>query len=968
VESLFDTIREEASRSAWSQGVELARGGAVTREGEESPELVLRVRPASGVVSPSVVLYPADAEWECDCGGDDDPCAHVAAAVIAVRRAEREGAPLPRSSATSGRVRYRLSRCPEGLALERWVVRGREETLLRSTLVALASGRVEGPPVAASQADLAVERALGPRLSGPLPRGILRSLLRALADCPDVRLDNRAIKVSPEPVGMRARLVDAPAGFRLLVERDARIAHEVSGEIAVCDGTLRELAPTGLSGRELHELKGGRVFTPEQVAELQSEILPSLEARMPVVIETDRLPRRLGRDEASPPRLLFDVERDGDRLSVLPTLVYGDPPLARVDAGRLTHLSGPIPVRDEEQEERLLRRLRTVLGLSAGHRALLDANAALEFGERVGRLGAEIRGDALGQFTLAAPLQAELSLRGDGFDLDFSSEGGGTAEPGAVLRAWRHGDSLVPLMGGGFAPLPADWLERFGRRVADLLAARQEDGRIPRCVLPDLARLCDALGEPPPPGFESLARLLDDFAGIPTAPLPDALARELRDYQRHGVDWLCFLRDAELGALLADDMGLGKTLQALCALRGRCLVVVPTSLLANWEDERARFRPELRAHVYHGAGRELDAEADLTLTTYALLRRDRAILAAVEWDAVVLDEAQAIKNPDSQVAQAAFALPARQRMALTGTPIENRLSELWSQLRFLNPGLLGPLADFEERVARPAAAGDAEALDHLRERIRPFVLRRRKSEVARELPPRTDQVLHCVLSEEERNVYDAVRAATVDDVVRQLESGGGVMAALEALLRLRQACCHPGLLPGQEADSSAKLELLRERLETAAADGHKALVFSQWTSLHDRLEPVLADAGIPFVRLDGSTRNRGEVVRRFQDDDDVTVFLISLKAGGTGLNLTSADHVFLLDPWWNPATEEQAADRAHRIGQDKPVFVYRMVAENTVEERILVLQEQKRKLAAAALDGAAAAHSVTRDELLALLR
>ena len=503
--------------------------------------------------------------------------------------------------------------------------------------------------------------------------------------------------------------------------------------------------------------------------------------------------------------------------------------------------------------------------------------------------------------------------------------------------------------------------------MADLLAARSADGRIPASALPDLAKLCQDLGEPPPPGFERLRALVDDFAGLPEAELPSDLGAELRGYQRDGVRWLAFLRLAGLGGLLADDMGLGKTLQALCAVTGRTLVVAPTSVLFGWAEQARRFRPALRVAVYHGARRTLDPKADLTLTSYALLRLDAEALAAVDWDTVVLDEAQAIKNPDSQVARAAFALPGRFRLTLTGTPVENRLDELWSQLHFANPGLLGSLADFRERYAKPIAAGEPGAAAHLRARIAPFLLRRLKGDVARELPPRTEAVLHCELDTEERAVYDAVRAASQKEVVARLQAGASVIEALELLLRLRQAACHRGLVPGQEARSSTKLDVLLEALDEAVAEGHKALVFSQWTSLLDKIEPELRGGGLGFTRLDGSTVDRAGVVERFQSADGPPVLLLSLRAGGVGLNLTAADHVFLMDPWWNPAVEEQAADRAHRIGQDKPVSVYRLVARDTVEERILELQERKRELAQAALRGADRANAITREDLLALL-
>jgi SNF2 family DNA or RNA helicase len=309
-------------------------------------------------------------------------------------------------------------------------------------------------------------------------------------------------------------------------------------------------------------------------------------------------------------------------------------------------------------------------------------------------------------------------------------------------------------------------------------------------------------------------------------------------------------------------------------------------------------------------------------------------------------------------------------VALSGTPVENRLEELWSVMHFANPGLLGGASDFQERYAGPIAGGERSAAVRLRAKIRPFVLRRMKRDVLPELPPRTDAVLHVELDDTERSVYDAVRVATKKDVADKLAHGGGVLAALEALLRLRQAACHSQLVPGQDrtpGGSSSKIERLLEALEEVASEGHKALVFSQWTSLLDLVEPHLTSNGIAFTRLDGKTVDRESVVREFQSDGGPPVMLVSLKAGGTGLNLTAADHVFLLDPWWNPAVEDQAADRAHRIGQDKPVMVYRMVAKDTVEERIFALQARKRAIADVALGNSDQAGGITREELLALL-
>ena len=350
------------------------------------------------------------------------------------------------------------------------------------------------------------------------------------------------------------------------------------------------------------------------------------------------------------------------------------------------------------------------------------------------------------------------------------------------------------------------------------------------------------------------------------------------------------------------------------------------------------------------------------------MRLDAERLAAETWDTVVLDEAQAIKNPDSQVSRAAYALKTNFPVALSGTPLENRLEELWSMFHFSHRGLLSGRSQFRDRYSLPIEQGNKKKLAELREKTKPFILRRLKREVAPELPPRTDMVLEIELDPSERELYTAVRAATQRDLLEKLQKGGNVLQALEALLRLRQAACHPSLVPGQHAESSSKIEALLESLEQVAAEGHKALVFSQWTSLLDLVEPHLEKAGLKSVRLDGRTRDRAAVVNEFQADDGPPVMLTSLKAGGTGLNLTAADHVFLLDPWWNPAAEDQAADRAHRIGQERPVLVYRLIAKDTVEEGILALQAKKRALADAALEGSGDAAGITREDLLALLQ
>jgi SNF2 family DNA or RNA helicase len=393
-------------------------------------------------------------------------------------------------------------------------------------------------------------------------------------------------------------------------------------------------------------------------------------------------------------------------------------------------------------------------------------------------------------------------------------------------------------------------------------------------------------------------------------------------------------------------------------VRRPSLVVVPRSLVGNWLAEAARFTPALRVLDHSHAARDTDAAAaigahDVALVTYGTLRRDIATLAEIEFDYVVLDEAQAIKNASTASAKAARLLRARHRLALSGTPIENHLGELWSLFEFLSPGVLGRSAVFQRATSALSSGSDPEIAQVVARGLRPFVLRRTKAEVAKELPRRTEQTIACELSGKERAVYEGLRRHYRQSVLGRVDRDGlarSRMHVLEALLRLRQAACHVGLIhPARGGEGSAKFDVLVPRLREVVAEGHKALVFSQFTTLLGLLRGELDRAGLEYEYLDGQTRDRAARVRRFQEEAEVGVFLVSLKAGGVGLNLTAAEYVFLLDPWWNPAVEAQAIDRAHRIGQTREVFAYRLVAKETIEDKILQLQQSKRALADAVL-------------------
>ena len=575
--------------------------------------------------------------------------------------------------------------------------------------------------------------------------------------------------------------------------------------------------------------------------------------------------------------------------------------------------------------------------------------------------------------------QMNVTSNVDLFELDgqLDFEGVSASFP-ALLQALRTGDQFIRLDDGSQGMLPEKWLAKYGQ----LAKLGTKDGDTLR-FSSSQALLLDALlaeqeNVQVDHGFEQLRQRLRSFDGVKPQSEPRGFCGELRGYQREGVGWLEFLRDFSFGGCLADDMGLGKTVQVLALLQSRrirqlkdgetrspSLVVVPKSLVFNWIDEATRFAPKLHVLNYTGVDR-VDrmsevANYDLVITTYGTLRQDIVQLKEIRFDYAILDESQAIKNHNSQAAKACRLLQADHRLAMTGTPVENHLRELWSLFEFLNPGMLGGSTAFSALIKNGHDTADS-GVPLLGQALRPFVLRRTKDQVLTELPKKTEQTLVCEMPPKQRKQYDELREyfrAQLSDRVEQFGIKKSKIHVLEALLRLRQAACHPGLLDKNKAgEPSAKLDTLLEQLDEVLAEGHKALVFSQFTSLLAIVRQRLDARKFVYEYLDGRTRKREEKVKRFQQDPQCPLFLISLKAGGQGLNLTAADYVFILDPWWNPAVEAQAVDRAHRIGQQRPVFAYRLICRDSVEEKILELQRDKRQLADAIIS---ADNSIIRD-------
>jgi superfamily II DNA or RNA helicase len=556
----------------------------------------------------------------------------------------------------------------------------------------------------------------------------------------------------------------------------------------------------------------------------------------------------------------------------------------------------------------------------------------------------------------------------DWFEVRYSlTTPGGEVFPNAeIQRLLRSGQSQTRLKNGHLAVIDTAGLEDFEQVIRDCDPAQTQPGlyRINRAHAAYVEETARELGSAVADRREALKRFITGRDASPDVKMKlGRLTETLREYQLAGFEWLTRLAANNLGGILADEMGLGKTVQTLAFLRahqgdGPALVVCPTSLVINWENEALKFTPELKTLVLEGADRAARFNSipgvDMVITSYALLRRDIDTLREINFSTAVLDEAQHIKNPETQNAQAAYALRATHRFVLTGTPMENSVRDLWSIMNFALPGYLGNRNDFRERYELPIARGSAPDVQRrLSRRLQPFLLRRRKRDVAKDLPEKIEQVVLSSLTSHQRAAYDALLREIQQGLGgsgKNVNAGAQRMKMLTGLLRLRQVCCDLRLVGIDKEETSAKLDLLDELLEEAIDGEHRVLVFSQFVSMLHLIRERLEKLEIPFCYLDGSTKQRQEIVDRFQSDSAIPVFLISLKAGGVGLNLSAADTVIHFDPWWNPAVEAQATDRAHRIGQTRVVTAYKLITRDTVEEKILKLQEKKRAAIDAAID------------------
>ncbi len=533
-----------------------------------------------------------------------------------------------------------------------------------------------------------------------------------------------------------------------------------------------------------------------------------------------------------------------------------------------------------------------------------------------------------------------------------------------VKKALANKQQFVQLDDGTLGILPEEWIKKYALlfRVGEGKAGAMKLSKYHFSVIEELYLERDE--EELSFQLEEKYERIKGHHSIKEIPAPAHLKAILRPYQESGFQWLNYLREVQWGGILADDMGLGKTIQALSFLYHlkeenahiKALVVCPTTLMYNWQNEIKKFTPKLSFNIHHGGGRSKEKlmvnGIDVLITTYGTLRSDIKQFVEVPFDYVILDESQAIKNPGSKVTKAASLLKAKNRLCLSGTPLQNNTFDIYAQMNFLNPGMLGSVEFFKQEFSIPIDKfGEKEQKDHLRKLLYPFILRRTKEQVAKDLPEKQEMVLFCEMGEEQRRIYDAYRNDYRDKILGVVENQGiqkSQLTILQGLMKLRQICDSPAIMKEEERypNTSVKLEEIGREI-TENISNHKALVFSQFLGMLALIKQKMEELGVDYEYFDGSSTvmEREKAIQRFQNDENCRVFLISLKAGGVGLNLTAADYVYIVDPWWNPAVEQQAIDRTHRIGQTKNIFAYRMICTDTVEDKILKLQERKRNLA-----------------------
>ena len=894
MENFINTLKEESLPGTWSRGVQLARNPkGIERLGssESKKELKYKIQTAERMIAFQVTLWPEDEDSFCNCGSKIEPCHHI----IAVALAEQAGAIETTTQRSGSTLNYSWiidqKKNPPELSLKREILSDaglvKVEPSLMSILGGIQSGRLKFALPPTTPLDLSIDHELTPK-----PGAFQFSwpkLLKLIKNLPPLPLENSSLASHLEigSISLKPCIrIQDTPGGFLLNLDEVNFSNSA---LKLQSGLVLDQGT--LSWQEPMRglgLDKKNAFPDFVPFEKEAWLLEVCIPKLESEYEIMIETKQLPTLVDIEPKIEFKINAlKPDLLGITPTLSYGTLP------------QGQLARRDLRAEAELIKGLRQNFQMGIDQTTHFDPKSAFEFQQKTKTLPTNGNFESLTHFL--ADTLGELKNISEATYLTHRNE------------------------------------------VMQLLELKQ-NGKLEGAAL--------TLAKQFLPKNNSFHPESHASSTLPPSELklPLSLWNQLRDYQKEGVAWMNEHALQNSGLILADDMGLGKTLQTLCVIRTPALIIVPTSLLSNWANEITRFRPELSFQIYHGSNRKLLSEKEITVTTYGVLRSETEAFLKETYQTVILDEAHTIRNADTQAAAAAFQLNAPFKIALTGTPVQNKLRDLFSLFQFIAPEL------FSSETALK------------KELIAPFILRRTKDQVLTELPPKTYFQHPIELKPEERKYYEAVWASTKAEIASKIEAGQKLnpLTIFEALLRCRQICDHPGLIDmSKRSTHSSKLMRLLELCEELIEAGHSVLVYSQWTQNLDLIQTALREAALPFLRLDGSTKDRGSVVEEFQKSDSAKIFLLSLHAGGVGLNLTRADHVIFCDPWWNPFVELQAEDRAYRMGQEKPVTIHRLIVEKSIEEKLLLIQAEKKKLGEIADGGEAI--EITPEKMLGIL-
>lgn len=962
----LEEFRDLVDESLWSEAVMLSRTADISSwcEGES---VFITIRHQNEKKASRIQFSLNELYYVSDCRCEDDPCLHLLTASI-LGNAKWDEIKSSTSELVSKNspphLAYYLTFNNSDLSIQRYIVGSDTKKVFNESLVeyigGVSSGRIKQEMPLVSTEDYSIDKSLGLGKKNLVLNEFYNEALFALSKLSHVYFNDAKVRVSDYPELYYLNFLLEANGLKLKALESSNSTIRI--ELGVINWKLK------LPEQYEVYLKKEILIPTEDIPAFLRDKLPLLEKYFIVSPPEGSWPEIIDAE----PRLVFFTEEIDSAYAVNAQIHYGvcnnEAPLLMIDklstsrasSGASVKLGGSstnkIVRRDYKKEKELENELYKFSNLSLGEKRVFSGDQAVYFTEKL--KDKEVIGEAHRKYLLTDDLLPSVQLNEENNEIDIvfkTKDGNIGLDFDSVRRRFNEGSSFIELPSGSWAMLPKDFLSKsiplLELEGSAFHEAETKSNKIKRALF--LSPLIENVDE------DIIRRVFNVRSNLNAESksyyVPDGIS--LRSYQKEGVSWVKERQQIDdMGVLLADDMGLGKTFQTLSSLTFPALIIVPTSLLSQWADDIKNWYPSLSFNLYHGSDRVWNDSAEITLSTYGILRNESEKFSEKLFSMIVLDEIQTIKNPLSNVSEAVRSLKANFRLGLSGTPIENSILDLWSVFSFIQAGLLPE----PERLQKITETGDG--LNLIRKVLSNFILRRKKKDVLKDLPEKTEIVVPCLMSEEEREFYNKLLISAKDEAEKYFSNKTNKMSLFEKLLRLRQICVHSSLTGHGSISNSSKIEIVLDYLERITESNHKVLLFSQWTSALDIIEPLITSKICKALRIDGSTRDRQGVIEKFKTESDYQVLLLSLKAGGVGLNLTVADHVIFLDPWWNPAVEKQAEDRIHRIGQLNPVCIYRMIVKDSIEEKILELHKRKSALSEALLEGSISGSTVLSEQ------